>query len=120
MTIWKMVLENEDDKVDFNLYQKLAQRTANHDLEYEKRLAVAGLGLAGEAGEAGELIKKFLGHGHELDKDELEKELGDVLWYIAEICAIVNMDMEEVARKNIGKLYKRYPKGFEVEKSINR
>ena len=48
--------------------------------------AVCSLGLVGEAGEYSELIKKWLGHGHNLNKDECKKELGDVLWYIA-VCA---------------------------------
>lgn len=103
-----------------NLYQKLAQRTANQELDFKKRLSVAGLGLTGEAGEVADLIKKYVGHGHELDQEELVKELGDQLWYIAEVASILGVTLEEVATKNIHKLKERYPEGFSEELSINR
>ena len=119
MTIWKMVLENENDKVDFNLYQKLAQRTSANT-NNQNRIENGLMGLNGEAGEAIDILKKHKFQGHDLDKDKLIDELGDVLWYIAETCQGLEVSMEEVARRNIGKLYKRYPDGFEVDKSINR
>lgn len=119
MTIWKMVLDNENDKVDFNLYQQLAQRTSNTNTKSDK-IENGLMGLNGEAGEAMDVLKKYYFQGHELDKDKLIDELGDVLWYIAETCQGLEISMEEVARRNIGKLYKRYPKGFEVDRSVNR
>ena len=69
-----------------NEYQKLAMRTAN---EKCFNLANAGLGLSGEAGEATDIIKKHLFHGHELEKEHLAKELGDVMWYIALVATII-------------------------------
>lgn len=117
--LWKMLLDNEDDKVDFNMYQKLAQRTSATELKSDKLLNGL-MGLNGEAGEAIDYLKKCYFQGHELDKDKLIDELGDVLWYIAEACVGLGIDMEGLARQNIGKLYKRYPKGFEVDKSVNR
>lgn len=100
-----------------NEYQKLAMRTAtNKCLE----IANAGLGLAGEAGECADLIKKYIYHGHPFNKEELIKELGDVAWYIALTCTILNIDMENIFIENIEKLKQRYPEGFSVEKSINR
>lgn len=109
--------------IEFNKYQKKSSSTSGafQDLYSDQaRLAVAGLGLAGEAGEVVDYLKKVVGHGHRLDKDTLVKELGDVLWYVAEICSAINVDMGDVAEKNIDKLQKRYPDGFSKERSINR
>jgi NTP pyrophosphatase (non-canonical NTP hydrolase) len=109
--------------IDFNKYQKDSSATSGafQDLYSDQaRLAIAGLGLAGEAGEVVDYLKKVVGHGHKLDKDKLVKELGDVLWYVAEICSAINADMSDVAQQNIDKLKARYPDGFSSERSINR
>jgi len=105
----------------FREYQALAARTAGMtEISTEKRLAVAALGLAGEAGEVADHIKKAIGHGHELDRGELEDELGDVLWYIAEMCNTLDLSLARVAARNIEKLKRRYPVGFDAERSRNR
>lgn len=104
----------------FNKYQELAQKTARKEINLKDRLVVAGLGIAGEAGEVAELIKKHIGQGHDLDKKNLIKELGDALWYIAELCEVLDTDIGTVAKLNIDKLEKRYPQGFETNRSINR
>ena len=78
------------------------------------------MGLNGEAGECIDILKKHFYQGHDLDVDKLIDELGDVLWYIAEACTGIGVTMEEVAKRNIEKLKKRYPNGFETERSINR
>jgi len=96
-------------------YQALAQRTAG-----EITPAIAALGLAGEAGEVADLLKKHLGHGHPLDVDQLRTELGDVLWYIAALCTLYNITLDSVAAANIDKLRKRYPDGFSHEASRTR
>ena len=109
--------------IDFDKYQKDSSATSGafQDLYSDQaRLAIAGLGLAGEAGEVVDYLKKVVGHGHKLDKDKLVKELGDVLWYVAEICSAINADMSDVAQQNIDKLKARYPDGFSSERSINR
>lgn len=105
---------------DANEYQKLAQRTARKDLEPKRRLAAAALGLTGEGGEAADLIKKHIAHDHDLDIDHMKKELGDVLYYVAELCTLLDVSMSEVMTGNIKKLEKRYPNGFSVERSKNR
>jgi NTP pyrophosphatase (non-canonical NTP hydrolase) len=103
-----------------NHYQELAQRTAKHDMPIEKRMAVGALGLVGEAGETAELFKKKLGHGHPLSREKVVKELGDVMWYVAEVCSIMGVSLQEVANENIKKLEQRYPEGFNEEKSLHR
>lgn len=109
----------------FNEYQQLAERTANMDHTNgmtirDYRLTNFGLGISGEAGEVTDHIKKIVFHGHKLDKDNIKKELGDVLWYVATLATTVGLDLEEIAVANIEKLMKRYPDGFSQEKSVNR
>lgn len=103
-----------------NEYQKLAMTTLNKDLSKKDVLINAVMGLCGESGEAIDIVKKHLHQGHELDKDKLIKELGDIAWYLAEACFALNIDLETVLTLNIDKLKKRYPEGFDVSKSINR
>ena len=78
------------------------------------------LGLTGEAGEVSDIIKKHVFHGHDLDTDELIKELGDCAWYIALICTALGVSLDTVLERNIEKLKKRYPEGFSSSASINR
>lgn len=101
----------------FNDYQNAAMRTANPEC---KNLSNVGLGLTGEAGECADIIKKHLHHGHNLDKEDLVKEFGDVCWYIALGCEVLGVDFEEVLKKNIDKLKARYPDGFDTEHSLHR
>ena len=107
-------------EMKMNDYQQLALRTANDKVEFNTRLAVAGLGLTGEAGEVADLIKKNLGHGHPLEKAKVKKELGDLLWYVAEAAWLAGYTLEDVAQTNIEKLKARYPEGFSEERSKNR
>lgn len=108
------------EPMSFGDYQKEAMVTAPADDTLKTALAVRGLGLAGEVGEVVEHIKKFLGHGHALDVQKVEKELGDVLWYVATLAAALDVPMDRIARKNIDKLRARYPEGFTHEASRNR
>lgn len=98
-----------------NEYQELAMRTAGIS-----NIVTAALGLCEEAGEFAGLIKKHKYQGHPFSQQALEKELGDILWYIALAAFHLNTDLECVALKNIEKLQKRYPNGFEEERSRNR
>jgi NTP pyrophosphatase (non-canonical NTP hydrolase) len=102
-----------------NDFQEISKRTMpNKDIK--KDSANYAMGLAGEAGEVTDLLKKWVFHSHPLDRMELKKELGDVLHYLAGLCTLHHFTLEEVATANIEKLMKRYPKGFDPEKSINR
>lgn len=100
-------------------YQALARRTLGHRPE-EQQLANAALGLAGEAGEVADMMKKHLFHSHPLDRDAVVKELGDCLWYVAAMATALDVPLSEVGARNIEKLRKRYPDGFSVERSLNR
>ena len=102
-----------------NEYQKLCMRTAG-DTDNTKLIINGAMGLCGESGEVIDLIKKCCFQGHELNFDKIVEELGDVLWYVAILCEGIYVTMEEVMQKNIDKLKKRYPNGFEAERSVNR
>ena len=106
--------------LDFNEYQELALRTAGNHGDFEKTLMYTALGLNGEAGEVAEYIKKALFHGHDLDRAALEKELGDVLWYLAVMARTLDLSLADIAQHNIEKLARRYPDGFSQERSRNR
>ena len=103
-----------------NEYQKLAMRTLNPDLSEQDVLVNSVMGLCGESGEAVDLVKKHLFQGHALDKEKFVKELGDIAWYLAEAATAVGVPLGEILEMNIEKLKKRYPEGFDSEKSVNR
>lgn len=107
------------EAMTMNEYQALAQRTASTDAEVEK-IDNGILGLCGEVGEIADQWKKHLYQGHELDKGHMIEELGDVLWYCAELAAGLGVGLAEVAERNVDKLRRRYPNGFEAERSVNR
>lgn len=103
-----------------NEYQKLAMKTLNPKLDKKDVLINGVMGLCGESGEAIDIVKKHLAQGHELDREHLIKELGDIAWYLAETAAALDVELEEVLVQNIQKLKKRYPEGFSTENSLNR
>jgi Predicted pyrophosphatase len=78
------------------------------------------LGLAGEAGEVAELVKKGVFHRHSIDRTKLEKEIGDVLWYAAALCTNLGLDLGEIMQANIEKLKVRYPNGYSSVDSQQR
>ena len=103
-----------------NEYQRLAMTTLNPALSKRDVLINGVMGLCGESGEAIDIVKKHLHQGHELDKEKLIKELGDIAWYMAETAYALDVDLDEVLEKNIAKLKARYPEGFDTERSLNR
>lgn len=103
-----------------NEYQQLALTTQNPALNKKEALLNGVMGLCGEAGEAIDIVKKWLAQGHELDKEHLAKELGDVAWYLAAAAAAIDVPLEDILQANIDKLKKRYPEGFEAKKSVER
>ncbi len=103
-----------------NEYQKLAMTTLNPELSKKDVLINGVMGLCGESGEAIDIVKKHLAQGHELDKEKLAKELGDIAWYLAETATALDLNLEDIFQANIEKLRKRYPEGFDAERSIHR
>ena len=103
-----------------NEYQKLAMLTLNKELDKKDILINSVMGLCGESGEAIDIVKKWLAQGHELDKDHLAKELGDIAWYLAEAATALDLSLEDILQANLDKLKKRYPQGFHKNNSIHR
>ena len=96
----------------FNIYQKEAIKTIGKSKNSPEFIAYLGLGLNGEAGEVAEIIKKYLRDGTIIDKENIKKELGDVLWYVAATCEELGFTMQEVAEKNISKLRARHGESY--------
>ena len=103
-----------------NEYQKLAMTTLNPELDKKDVLINGVMGLCGESGEAIDIVKKWLAQGHDLDRAKLAKERGDIAWYLAETATALDLQLEDVFAANIEKLKKRYPEGFDSERSIHR
>lgn len=78
------------------------------------------LGLSGEAGELNDLVKKWIFHKKPLDREHMKKEIGDVCWYIADICHSMGFDLGEIFQMSIDKLKARYPEGFSEQRANNR
>ena len=101
-------------KLDFNLYQKHARKTAIYP-NLGNNFVYPTLGLTGEAGEVAEKIKKVIRDKNGLiDKNtrrELKKELGDVLWYLTNLATEIGLSLEEIARTNLKKLASRKKRG---------
>lgn len=102
-----------------NEYQGLAARTINRDLSRNGMTRHALLGMCGEIGELQSLYQKVY-QGHALNLEHAKRELGDLLWFIAEYCTANGWKLEDVAQMNIDKLKARFPEGFEIDKSLNR
>jgi len=99
-------------------YQEFVEKLASpKSTETDKdRMLLSTIGLSGEVGEVAEIVKKHIYHEGPLDLDDIKKELGDVMWYIAFACNTFDLDLEEVIKANIEKLKDRYPGGkFSVE-----
>lgn len=80
----------------------------------ESRLALYETGLAGEAGEVCDEIKKFLWHDKPLDRAKIERECGDVLWYLDRILMWIGCTIESAMQANVDKLAERYPDGWDA------
>ena len=103
-----------------NEYQKLAMRTSNKTLLIDMHIINGALGLCGEAGEVADVVKKSFMQGHKFDTEQIAKELGDCLWYIAETATAIGYDLDNIMQMNIDKLKKRYPEGFSEYRSQHR
>lgn len=102
-----MTAEAED--MDFNNYQRRTSHTAIYPKE--KALEYLSLGLVSEAGEVAGKVKKIIrDYNSEMSEElneALQAEIGDVLWYIAQLCTTLGTNMSVVATKNVEKLAKR-------------
>lgn len=121
LDVWRQVQAGEPFPrgMTLNTYQQLAARTINYENKPADIEMHALHGMCGEIGELHSLYQKIY-QGHQFDKDHAKKELGDLLWFIAEYCTACGIELEDVAKTNIAKLKARYPEGFEAERSLHR
>lgn len=111
--------------MDADDYQKLAARTLidapGFDIpDCDIMIVWNAIGVAGEAGELCDLVKKGIFHQHGLDVAKVRKEIGDCLWYLAGLCTKLGISLSQVMEENNAKLLDRYPDGFDPERSRNR
>ena len=88
-----------------------------------ERLITAALGISAEGGEFTEIVKKCVFQGKPMDEHtifHMKRELGDVMWYIAQACIALNTSFEDIIYLNTEKLESRYPNGFDAFRSNNR
>ena len=109
-----------DINMTVNEYQQKAMQTLNPKLDQKEVLVNSVMGLCGESGEAIDIVKKWLMQGHELDKEHLIKELGDVAWYLAEAATALDTSLDTIFQINLDKLAKRFPNGFDANDSVHR
>tara|TARA_B100001142_G_scaffold167333_1_gene167217 strand:+ start:3844 stop:4272 length:429 start_codon:yes stop_codon:yes gene_type:complete len=89
-----------------------------------ERLLTAAVGMSAEAGEFTEIVKKIVFQGKPVNEENLfhlKRELGDIMWYVAQACMGLDTTIDEIIEMNVEKLEKRYPGGsFDVHHSENR
>ena len=108
-----------NSNMTLNDYQLSAERTMQFGLNEYDRTIHSTCMLGGEVGEVLSIFQKVR-QGHKLDKEDLKKELGDILFAVAEIATFNELELDEIAKTNINKLIARYPHGFEKARSVNR
>ena len=102
-----------------NEYQKLASRTIPNTFTPEMGERHALHGMVGEIGELHSIYQKAY-QGHTIEVEHAQKEVGDLLWFIAEYCTACGWNLEDIMQMNIDKLKTRYPDGFDKERSLHR
>lgn len=106
--------------MDFKQYQAAADRTLKTGDNLAFDLNHMALGVAGEAGELVDCIKKHTVYGKPLNEENLAEEIGDALWYLANICNLMGWNLAAIAESNIDKLRTRYPDKYSNELAITR
>jgi NTP pyrophosphatase (non-canonical NTP hydrolase) len=97
-----------ETSVTLDQYQKAAARTLNSRLNDRDRLVDAAAGIAEEAGEVLAHVRKHLYQGRELNRETLAEELGDVLWCVAAVATLTDLDLSSIAELNQRKLAARH------------
>jgi NTP pyrophosphatase (non-canonical NTP hydrolase) len=113
----KAYMEQKYENLNFKSYQDMAAETAIYKSEHQ--VIYPALGLAAEAGEVANKVKKILRDG-KFDRNAIADEVGDCLWYIAALCRDLNVDMKEIAKNNLRKLHDRKARGVIQGSGDNR
>lgn len=112
-------MERREKTMRINEYQTLAARTINKNLTDVEMILHALHGLSAEVGELHGIYQKSY-QGHEVNPDDVKKEVGDIMWMVAEFCTAKGWELEDICQMNIDKLRRRYPQGFSEERSVHR
>ena len=102
----------------FNDYQNFVKTMKVYPEKHA--IVYPALGIAGEGGEVAEKVKKWLRGDRELDKKELAKEIGDVMWYIASMADDLGFTLQEIVDMNVAKLTSRAERGVRKGDGDNR
>lgn len=105
--------------MNINTYAQQARRTQNPSLSKAETALHSLFGMASELGEIHSIFQHYY-QGEPVERKKLEKELGDLMWFIIEFCDMYGIDPSHMLKENIAKLKKRYPEGFSTEKSAHR
>ncbi len=106
--MWEYYTQEAGRSMSLNDYQNMASKTAIYSLQHQ--ILYPALGLAGEAGEVANKVKKMI-RDNKFDRDGIAAELGDVLWYVSALARDLNIDMQDLAMQNLEKLYSRKERG---------
>lgn len=101
--------------MDIKEYQQFAHKGILPASEGKNLLVGFALGLAGESGEVCDAIKKKIYHGRDVSIEHIKEELGDVMWYVANLCTELNCSIDEIIEQNVRKLKLRYTEMYEEE-----
>ena len=104
-------------ELTFTAYQEAAARTAQTAWPNEKRVAVDCYGLVAEVGELLDEFQHRFEHERPLDLAQVQEELGDMLWRMADLCSALDIRLGDIAQANIAKLQIRHPNGFSATTS---
>lgn len=106
--------------MNLQTYREQRKRSEIWTGSADEKVCMLCMGLAGESGEIVDYFKKMLFHKHPFNKEKLIKELGDMMWYFVGLLDFFKIDIEDVFEKNIAKLNKRYPNGWNTADSIKK
>jgi NTP pyrophosphatase (non-canonical NTP hydrolase) len=126
ITFWRYLFKKIYDKIEderqYNFDYQIETGITNCNKDnYNKNLINCVFGIVGESGEIIDLLKKHLFQSHSLDIKKLKEEIGDLFWYLSELCNIFNFKFKTIQEENIEKLRLRYPDAeFKIEDSIKR
>ena len=112
-----------DESIKYLAFEKRVKRLWLDEGVNVPLLLTAAIGAGSECGEFEEIIKKIIFQGKEYNEDtrfHMKRELGDILWYVANAATALGYTLDEIVEGNIAKLEARYPNGFEVYRSENR
>ena len=108
-----------DNNINFDWYKEQVQRTYNSK-DKDADLVHSALGLVTEAGEVADVAKKMIAYGKIPDEVNIQEELGDLMFYLADICTKRGYSFANILTTNIKKLENRYPEKFTNEAALNR